>query len=65
MNVSAEVLAVLQKAVDFSIEQKYAYVTPIRTNTNAITDIINVFLDFLSIKIITILYSDYLIFIVY
>lgn len=28
MNVSAEVLAVLQKAVDFSIEQKYAYVTP-------------------------------------
>ena len=28
MNVSAEVLNILQKAVDFSIEQKYAYVTP-------------------------------------
>ncbi|MBR5179505.1 MAG: AAA family ATPase [Lachnospiraceae bacterium] len=28
MNVSAEVLTILQKAVDFSIEQKYSYVTP-------------------------------------
>ena len=28
MNVSAEVLSILQKAVDFSIEQKYSYVTP-------------------------------------